>query len=509
MSKYTMFIGLVCTIGALGATDAIMPWITNQPQFRSSLIFNNRGATTAEVRLHAIRPGGGDTNEAMASLVLEPFSQQIISANQLFPELGDGQGFTVHLRSESDDVTGAFVVRGTGSKSGDSPAQGNVVDRSEASSVILYDYLTVRQGRGVTGLVVVNAGDAMATVELSAYQNDKRLATATVSVKPNHPFVAVTDSVFPGVAGEIYAVAASDQPLMGLAFLFNDDLEPSMANTRSIDVVPTAPDFETQVSTYLGQTASFDGFIIDQMGQIYGAGGYTNDHLVKIDANGEVSVLARGLGGPVHLIQGEAGHLFVSEFMTHTVSRVDLEGNHSVYASGLDAPTSLVFDEAGNLWVANYGQTYQGNTISKITPDGVVSTALNDPLILAPIDIAFHESGDLLIANQVGGRILRATRDGQITVIDRLPARSIGHMVYVNGLCYATSGNQIFKISLDGKREVFAGTGVPGLVDGPGSIAQFSRPNGIWPTPDKSSLLVAIGSQGSNNANVIRLISLK
>lgn len=499
---------LLSSFLVFAATDGVMPWVTHQPQFRSRLVFNNLGVQAAQVALKAVRPAGTDPSQAVVILNLDPFEQQVIETGDLFAAMGEGQGFSVFMSSEQDDVTGAFVVRGTGSASGDSPAQGNVVRRASASPVLLYDYMTVRQDGGYTGMVVINTGEEPVEVSLTAYQNGSRVGRASAMVAPNHPWAQTTESLFPGVSGSIYAVAEASQPLLGVAFLFNQALEPSMANARSLNAVPAAPDFEAQVSTHLGPTVAFDGFLMDGDGIIYGAGGWTQDHVVKIDSQGRATTIATGLGGPVHLIQDKQANLYVSEFTSHEVCKIDPSGNQITYAQGLDAPTSLAFDEDGHLWVANYGRTYQGHTISKIAPNGTVTTILDDPLILAPIDIFFHESGDLLIANQGDAKVLRASRDGQVSLIARLPQQGIGHMIYVNGVCYATAGNQIYKITLDGKFEVFAGTGVSGVVNGPASASQFFRPNGIWVTPDQSALLVSTATQGSDQ-NYLRKITLK
>ena len=507
MQKKFLILGFFILVSTLHATDYVMPWVTNQPQFRSLIVLTNLEDSPAEVMLKAVRPLGEVPGEATVFLELEPFAQETIDAGQLFPELGDGKGFAIHISAPASALSGAFVVRGTGSSSGDSPAQGNVVDRATASNIILYDYMTVRKDGARSGLVAVNAGDQPAEVKWSAYQNGQRVGSATAMVEPNRPWAGTAADLFPGISGDIYAIAESSQPLIGLAFLFNRFLEPSMANARPLPNPSNAPDFEPQVSTLFGPTSSFDGFIIDSEGNIFGAGGYTRDHLVKIDAQGHASTVTTGLGGPVHVIQGENGDLFVSEFNFHRVSRVTQQGQRTNYATGLDAPTSMAFDKSGDLWIANYGRTFQGHTIAKVTPGGEVTIALNDPLILAPIDIFFLENGDLLIANQVDARILRATRDGQVRVIDQLPEQGIGHMIYVNGVCYSTAGNRIYKTTLDGQSEVFAGNGSVGSVDGPATLANFTRPNGIWVTSSKKTLLVACATQGADN-NFIRQITL-
>ena len=74
-------------------------------------------------------------------------------------------------------------------------------------------------------------------------------------------------------------------------------------------------------------------------------------------------------------------------------------------------PDGLTFDSSGNLYVANMNI----NTISKVTPGGVVSTFINGGALNGPKGLALDSSGNLFVANYLaGGRILKYTSAGAL-----------------------------------------------------------------------------------------------
>src|SRR6185436_14561473 len=83
-----------------------------------------------------------------------------------------------------------------------------------------------------------------------------------------------------------------------------------------------------------------------------------------------------------------------------------------VFATGMNAPHDLEFDASGNLYVANQGS----NTISKITPGGVVSTFASGGLLSAPSGLAFDASGNLYVSN-LGGNTIEVFTPGGVGTI--------------------------------------------------------------------------------------------
>ena len=218
-------------------TDLVYPWVTNNSLFRSTVVINNLGADTATVNMTATRADG--SSETVTHTV-DAFDQMVSSAADLFPTLGDGAGYAVRVTSDASDIKGALVVVGTDSPSGSSPAQADVLAASSASAISLFSYLPLSSG--FSAPVVVNMGDAAADVVMHAFQGGQLVASSdTVTIEAGHPFTALSTDLFPGVSGDIYMVAESTQPVLGMAFIFNEQREPSMSASSAIDAVPAAP----------------------------------------------------------------------------------------------------------------------------------------------------------------------------------------------------------------------------------------------------------------------------
>jgi DNA-binding beta-propeller fold protein YncE len=94
------------------------------------------------------------------------------------------------------------------------------------------------------------------------------------------------------------------------------------------------------------------------------------------------SVLAGGVYGPIDgLAFNGAGDLFATTFQGGTITEITPGGVQSTFASGF-IPQGLAFNSAGNLFAADF---YNGN-IYEYTPGGVQSTfasGLSDPEGLA------------------------------------------------------------------------------------------------------------------------------
>lgn len=228
-------------------SELMFPWVTNNSQFRGVIIVNNLNNASIEVTLTARRNNG---DSATATRTIEAFGQLVEGSETLFGSMGEGAGFAVQLTSSADNITAAFVIRGTFSASGSSPAQANVASPSDASNIIIFSYLPVPPEGGDSAPVVVNMGASTADVTFHGYQNGQKVGTFSVMVEPLRPYANVTSAMFAGASGDFYVVAESDLPLLGMAFIFNSETEPSMSNAVAIDAVPD-PDMNT------GTTVSF------------------------------------------------------------------------------------------------------------------------------------------------------------------------------------------------------------------------------------------------------------
>ncbi len=240
MKKSILITLLVTTVAASAQTDLIYPWVTNNPNFRGTVIINNLENTQVEVTLVATRPAGNDPQTAQTILLLEPFEQRVTSAADLFPELGEGSAYTIRLTSTASNIQGGFINVGTQTSSGSSPSQANVFRADEASNVLLFNYMFINDEAGFAAPVVINMGDTDADVNFYTYQNGQLVGEPiTVNVPAGTPFANVAGALAPpDTLGDLMMVAESVNPLLGTVFIFNAPLEPSMANAVPLLEVP-------------------------------------------------------------------------------------------------------------------------------------------------------------------------------------------------------------------------------------------------------------------------------
>ncbi len=239
-------------------TDLVFPWIANNAQFQGTLVLNNLNASSAEATLTAVRADGSSQTE---SLILAPQEQFVTSAGALFDELGPGAGYVVRMTA-ADGVTGGFVITGTGSASGSSPSQANAVPADRAAAALLFNYMPASSGT-ISAAVVYNPGAVDANATFRAFRKNTEVARAYRPIKAGAPFAATTDSLFPGLVGDVRLAVESDQPLIGAAFIFNQFLEPSMANAVAIDALP--PTLPLQSAEAQAMWREDLRFMVDQM----------------------------------------------------------------------------------------------------------------------------------------------------------------------------------------------------------------------------------------------------
>ena len=236
MLKKTIFaVMFLTTLGAQAQSEGIFPWVTNNTLFRGQLVLANLNDHEVEIILVATRADG---SEEQVARTIEPFGQLVESTGSLFSRLGEGPGYRVALTSSDDHVDAALIISATGSASGSSPAQAEMISSADAHPTLLFPFLPISE-QGSSAPVVVNTADSPALVKFHAFQNGEKLATSeTFTIGNGRPFAETTANLFPGISGDIYVVAEGDAPLLGAAFIFNEQREPSMSGARAIPFVP-------------------------------------------------------------------------------------------------------------------------------------------------------------------------------------------------------------------------------------------------------------------------------
>ncbi|MEM9998027.1 MAG: T9SS type A sorting domain-containing protein [Bacteroidota bacterium] len=289
------------------------------------------------------------------------------------------------------------------------------------------------------------------------------------------------------------------------------DLLPTMRYPILVALLLLAPlaSAQTVSSISFPTSQTMDGLYVDDTdGQLYAVGGFVGTKVYAVGLDGTLSTFADGLVGPIHLTRAPDGNLYVTEFTplnteSATVSRVTPAGEVSQFAVVRAGPSDIVADAEGNLYVSHYGVVSNdpatngnGDSISKITPEGVVTDFAQGGLLSAPVGLDFDDAGNLYAANIFDGRIVQIAPDGTQSLFATLPVQqpfTIGHLVWADGKLYAThlGANQVHVFERDGSGRVFAGSGVPGRSDGPADEARFNSPNGIAASVTGDTLYVS------------------
>lgn len=190
------------------------------------------------------------------------------------------------------------------------------------------------------------------------------------------------------------------------------------------------------------------------------------------------------LGSPNDLIFDNVGNLYVSNEWSNTVSKIAPDGvitTINLVPSGCSGPSALTFGplgNAGDLYVA----CYSSRTVSKITPAGSASlfASLAPSGGLYPADIVFNPiNGNFYTANSTtisaSSNVSQITQTGTVTLfantstIGTLPKAIVVDTVGNLYVAYY-GGNKIAKITLAGTPSMFVNL-APG---GVGSFGPFA-----------------------------------
>ncbi len=260
-------------------------------------------------------------------------------------------------------------------------------------------------------------------------------------------------------------------------------------------------DAQIKVETLTSAFSGSGGVKLDTLGNVYiadfgrsldnGANGTIISIFNKKDG---LKVFARGFQGASGNAFDSQGNLFQSNISGNFVSKVTPDGQVTTFtASGITCPVGVAIDKEDNLYVCNCCGT-QGNTIRKVTPNGTSTLFASSSLFSCPNGITFDDEGMLYVSNFGNGRVLTIDPNGRVSTLATVPGGNNGHLTYSaahDALFVASHGSsKIYKLTKGGQLSEIAGSGVRGNRDGDASMATFSRPNGIAMTPDGDTLYV-------------------
>jgi hypothetical protein len=157
------------------------------------------------------------------------------------------------------------------------------------------------------------------------------------------------------------------------------------------------------------------GIAFDSLGVMYVANYAfpTGGTVLKLLSDGSMSQFSVGTigSGGGSLAFDNSGFLYAAAYVEGIVYRLNTDGQVSVFASGFSSPTGLAFDSHGDLYVAN-----QTGSISRVIPNGTVSTFSSDTLLSGVNSVAFDSLDNLYVGNAGSGQILTVDSSGVATV---------------------------------------------------------------------------------------------
>ncbi|MFK8060657.1 MAG: hypothetical protein AB8B78_11260 [Polaribacter sp.] len=261
-----------------------------------------------------------------------------------------------------------------------------------------------------------------------------------------------------------------------------------------------------------------NGFLnVDKEGNLYASEygvftktGGSGTRIYKISPEGKLLDSITNLSGPIGTVKDKKGNLYINNdnnTKRSIILKVDKKGNQTKFAEVKGWPIGLKSDKNGIIYLTNYNSP----EIYTIDKKGKVSVFVKDDELIGTAGIDFDSKGNLIVANFATAKIFSISPKGKISKIAELKdivvqGWGIGHLTVLDDTIYATgiAVSKVFKISLDGKVEVFAGNGKPQTKDGLLKEASFNYPNGI--TSDKKNKILYISEYGAKGG--IRKIQL-
>lgn len=211
--------------------------------------------------------------------------------------------------------------------------------------------------------------------------------------------------------------------------------------------------------------------------------------IFKITPEGKVTVFADSLLGASGSAFDKEGRLYQSNIQGNFVSRINPDGTRTIFTNdSIVAPVGVLALPNGEAVVCNCGN----NTLRKVDSTGVSTLFSSGEVFKCPNGITADDDGNFYVANFFDGNVVKITASGEASVFATIPGNNNGHLVYRDGFLYlvARSAHQIYKVSMDGKAELLAGTGDRGRKNSTLLESTFSFPNDLDFSPDGKYLYV-------------------
>jgi len=257
---------------------------------------------------------------------------------------------------------------------------------------------------------------------------------------------------------------------------------------------------QTDVPIIAGR--AIGGVSVDDAGRIYASN--FRKKVFRIELDGSVTTLTTDFERASGNTIDSNDDLLQSEYDLNALYRIHEDGSRTLVTdTGLDGPVGVTQHE-NDIYVVNY----LGNTISRVSPEGVTSLFSADPLLNGPNGIVFNAFGEMYVVNLKDNLLLHVDEQGRASILAAI-GQSLSfnnaHLVAIGKSLYVSKifEHRIYRVTLAGEIDFVIGTGAPGVQDGiaPGS-ARLYHPNGMAVGPDGRTIYTnnyigAMGTPGS------------
>ncbi|MFT4542677.1 MAG: sugar lactone lactonase YvrE [Planctomycetota bacterium] len=171
-----------------------------------------------------------------------------------------------------------------------------------------------------------------------------------------------------------------------------------------------------------------------------------------------------------------------ADYATHELYRIHQDGSRTLFASGFNGPVGVAIAPSGDTYAPNYSN----DTISRISPSGVVSLFSNATPLNGPNGIVINDAGDIFVVNLKNKSVLRVNPNGSASILAVGPGKNehvacIGDKLYVSAIWE----HLVYEVAMHGTTTIVAGEqGSSGVIDGCVPGARHSHPNGMAASSD-------------------------